>query len=102
MKTLLVLLCLAAWSSIAFAQYTGAPGQGVLNSVHDMRLISAAADAPSDRVCAFCHTPHHAYRITNPGEYYPLWSRQLDIQTFTPYASSTIHALDWAPDIAIG
>lgn len=102
MKKLLVILCLAGWSSIAFAASTGGPGEGVLNSVHDMRLLTATADAPNDRVCAFCHTPHHGYRITNPGEYYPLWSRQLDTTTFTPYASSTINALDWAPDIAIG
>ena len=53
-------------------------------------------------VCAFCHTPHHAYQGTNPTNYYPLWSRTLDVQNFTPYRSATINAIDWAADIAIG
>ena len=38
MKKLLVSVCLAAWSSIAFASFPGDPGGGVVNSVHDMRL----------------------------------------------------------------
>ena len=101
-KILLALSIVTVWSSIAFAASTGAPGEGVLNSVHDMRASAGASDAPNDRVCAFCHTPHHAYQGTDPSSYYPLWSRQLDTQSFLPYQSATINAIDWAADTAIG
>lgn len=101
-KILLTTITFFCTCPSAFAAYTGAPGEGVVNSVHDMRLLSLAAEAPNNRVCAFCHTPHHSYLPNDPSEYYPLWSRQLDTQTFIPYASSTINAIDWAPDIAIG
>jgi hypothetical protein len=92
---------IATCSALAFGG--AAPTTGVLGSVHDMRASAGAVDiGGNDRVCAFCHTPHHAYQGTNPSDYYPLWSRQLDVQSFTPYASSTINAIDWAADIAIG
>jgi hypothetical protein len=102
MKKLLLVLGLVASSAVAFA--AGEPGTGVLGSVHDMRTVTVGAVdiGGNDRVCAFCHTPHHAYLGSSPSDYYPLWSRKLDIATFTPYASSTINAIDWATDIAIG
>ena len=92
---------IATCSALAFAGQ--APTTGVLGSVHDMRASAGAVDiGGNDRVCAFCHTPHHAYQGSNPSDYYPLWSRQLDTQSFTPYASSTINAIDWNADIAVG
>lgn len=86
----------------AFVYAGVAPTTGVLNSVHDMRGPALSATESSARVCAFCHTPHHAYQGSNPSDYYPLWSRQLDAQSFIPYASSTINAIDWNADIAVG
>jgi hypothetical protein len=103
MKKILLALCLVACAAVAFA--AGEPGSGVLGSVHDMRTATGsgpASDGTNDRVCAFCHTPHHAYQGSNPSDYYPLWSRTLDTQNFTAYATSTINAIDWASDIAIG
>jgi cytochrome c553 len=103
MKKILLALSLVACAAVAFA--AGEPGTGVLGSVHDMRTATGSgpgSDGTNDRVCAFCHTPHHAYQGSDPNEYYPLWSRTLDVQNFTPYASSTINAIDWASDIAIG
>ena len=110
MKKILLAMSLVAISSVAFAA-AGDPRTGVLDSVHDMRRAANAGQyadgdglttAGNDRVCAFCHTPHHAYQGANPNDYYPLWSRTLDVQNFAPYASSTINAIDWAADIAIG
>ncbi|WP_240732079.1 hypothetical protein [Geobacter sp. FeAm09] len=47
------------------------------------------------RVCAFCHTPHHAATSTNVSDYLPLWSRATDTTVFTTaYASSTINAAE--------
>ena len=105
MKKILLALSLVALSAVAFAA-PGDPGTGVLASVHDMRTATGSGPGSdfggNDRVCAFCHTPHHAYQGSDPNEYYPLWSRTLDGENFAPYASSTINAIDWASDVAIG
>lgn len=106
-KTLLttvVMLFMVTGNAVA----ASAPGTGVLGSVHDMRVPSSSyytgATETQERVCAFCHTPHHAY-LGDPGEYFPLWARQIDTTAFTPYDSTisyTMNAGDWAGDIAIG
>jgi hypothetical protein len=103
MKKILITMGIVASAAVAFA--AGEPRTGVLGSVHDMRELTGSgpgSDGTNDRVCAFCHTPHHAYLSSNPSDYYPLWSRDLDRNNFAPYASSTINAIDWASDIAIG
>lgn len=76
-----------------------APGGGVLGSKHD---INAYADSttgvtkdPQDRVCAFCHTPHHAMDPTQApsADYLPLWSHETNNETnFNPYFSPTLQA----------
>jgi cytochrome c553 len=90
----------------AGAAYAAAgAGTGVLGSVHDMRnsaTVGATDFDGNNRVCAFCHTPHHAQTNVNADDYYPLWSRQIDTNTFDPYRSATINAVDYAADIAIG
>ncbi len=102
-KNLLVAWCLVVTTAGA-ALALGPPGSGVRGSVHDMRYSAGAVDfGGNDRVCAFCHTPHHAYLAADPNAYYPLWSRQLDTLNFDPYTSPTINAADfYTPDIAIG
>jgi predicted CXXCH cytochrome family protein len=42
-----------------------------------------------ERICIFCHTPHHANEV---GEYMPLWSRSLSSVNYTLYSSSTVQA----------
>lgn len=66
------------------------PQTGILGSSHDMNeFATGAGDAdPQGRVCAYCHTPHHA--IQNGSEYMPLWAHQLNAQSFAPYSSATI------------
>src|SRR5690242_6880248 len=41
-----------------------------------------------ERVCIFCHTPHHAN--TSPLNQTPLWSRELSSKTYDLYASSSL------------
>jgi len=63
-------------------------GVGVVSSPHN---LSTGAE---QRVCIFCHTPHHATRLSDqlyPG---PLWNRDEIVDPFyyTPYESSTLVA----------
>ena len=93
-------MVLAALSIVALAgtmAYAGAaPTTGVPGSVHDMTKYGASLgtgdpESSQGRVCAYCHTPHHA--ITAGNDYLPLWSHALPtVTTFTPYKSATIDA----------
>ncbi len=78
----------AVSSSIAIAGTT--PGSGVLGSIHDMNKYAGVTVDTQGRVCAFCHTPHHALTSTTAGDYLPLWSHTLATTTYQPYASATI------------
>jgi len=42
------------------------------------------------QICAFCHTPHKATQQAKA----PIWNRKLTGQTYTPYSSSSIDAID--------
>ena len=103
MKKFLAAFALVTLSA-GLSMAAGEPGSGVLDSVHDMRASAGAVDfGENDRVCAFCHTPHHAYQDADPNAYYPLWSRQLDTESFDSYTSPTINASDYYyADIAVG
>jgi len=101
----LSLAAIAAASTSAFADYSAA-GSGVSGSRHDINKfasenagLSVTPDS-QERVCAFCHTPHHAYAKDMTGasstgttaDYLPLWSHELTAKAYTPYASSTLQA----------
>ena len=91
-------MVLAALSIVALAgtmAFAGtAPRTGVPGSIHDMTKYGALAGTDPEqqqgRVCAYCHTPHHA--ITEGNDYLPLWSHTVTNNTFTPYATATIDA----------
>jgi len=93
MKKILAVLALAALAATAaYAAPTAAPGTGVLNSVHDMNVVDGLAKDTQGRVCAFCHTPHHAIQDASL-EYNPLWSHNLTaMAVVTPYQTSTFDA----------
>jgi hypothetical protein len=102
-KNLVVALCLAvvvaAASTTAFAanNYSIA-GSGVTDSRHDINKfatesnIANVASDSQERVCAFCHTPHHAIAGATT-DYLPLWSHELTSKNYTPYASNTLDAI---------
>jgi len=48
-----------------------------------------------ERVCIFCHTPHHAN--SSPMDQTPLWSRELSNKTYDIYASSSLRATPQQP-----
>ena len=101
-KDLLLAVAVTALSaSTAFALTP--PGGGVLGSVHDMNSVGSTVQKDTQgRVCAFCHTPHHAITAAEAGDYMPLWSHQmteLTDDTYTQYASLTYDADDLGPTV---
>lgn len=73
----------------------------IIGSPHDLSAQSPARiHATSEqRVCIFCHTPHHATKLQYTPEYPgPLWSRQENLALdYIPYESTTIAALPGQP-----
>jgi len=122
-KKLIASLLCAALGIFLFAAYAGAissgynddynaagiaagAGTGINNTVHDLRrhntflgsMYQSANQADTlDRLCIFCHAPHHTYRVTTAGAvgtgplatadatYLPLWNHTITQQVFTPY-----------------
>lgn len=68
-----------------------APGTGVPQSKHDINTLTGATQDTQGRICAFCHTPHHAIDPT-ASDYMPLWSHDLTSQVYIPYQSVTLEA----------
>ena len=92
----MVLAALSIATLAGTATYAGtAPRTGVQGSIHDMTKYGSVAggdpETTQGRVCAYCHTPHHA--ITSGNDYLPLWSHTMTTNsTFTQYDSATIDA----------
>ena len=102
-KNLLALFSLTAIiaASTATALAFTAPGLGVVGSKHDINeyakiyngVPSTISGDEQERVCAFCHTPHHALDpADNNADYLPLWSHDLTSKNYAPYASDTLNA----------
>src|SRR6266567_1240075 len=93
-KTLLTicasaLVGLSMGATVAMA-YTAAGG-GIVGSKHDMNQWVANGD-PYQRVCAYCHTPHHAIK-SDVLDYNPLWAHTLNESvTFSKYQSASLNA----------
>ena len=101
LTALLAAVALTAGSATAVLAAAEA-GSGVYQTAHDINFKVPAARDIQDRLCAFCHTPHHAYTATDPAPegpvlaasgYAPLWSHGVTTQAYTPYASVTFDAL---------
>lgn len=63
--------------------------QGILETKHNLS-VSGPGDIKAlteERVCIFCHTPHHASLDDEPG---PLWSREMSLAVYDLYASTTL------------
>jgi predicted CXXCH cytochrome family protein len=81
--------------------YTG--GTGIYNTPHDLRPGTEAgglygADDYLDRLCIWCHAPHHTLRPEDSGlpsdnTYVPLWNRGVSTQDFLPYSSGDVDAV---------
>jgi predicted CXXCH cytochrome family protein len=71
----------------------------VVNSVHNMNSVSN--DDVQMRVCAFCHTPHHALS-DNDADYNPLWSHTFTSEVYSEYQSPTLQSADDGIDVLAG
>jgi hypothetical protein len=109
MKKLMSLVCAAAvvtlYASAAIALQD--PGTGVYQSVHDLTNGPGGAGAPlsvpgfvtdpQQRLCAYCHTPHHAITTgdaaAHGADFLPLWSHDVSQVNYTPYVSATFSPL---------
>jgi hypothetical protein len=99
MKKLVTAACLTAFVAVgatAFGAFNDAR-TGVVNSVHNLNsaqeIAAGSAGDAQGRVCAFCHTPHHA--LPDPtGQEQPLWSHTYTayVNNWTPYHSPTLDA----------
>ena len=81
-----------------------APGTGIVDSKHDMRGYAEANGGARDqfeRVCAYCHTPHHAVEDLD-ADYMPLWSRTVTSEIFTEYDSVTFEGFNTLVDPVVG
>lgn len=87
-KIIMTLAMVTFGATCAFAG-VGA-GTGIQGSMHDISNVVTGSDG-QQRVCAFCHTPHHADQSGNL-DYNPLWAHAVTTNTFTPYASLTLDA----------
>lgn len=104
----IVLACVALLVfGIAVSGMAGtAPATGIKGSFHDLSTGGASAtwgDVTEqalprlDRVCIYCHTPHHAIKPTdaatlpvNPTNYVPLWNHAITTQaTWSLYSPGT-------------
>lgn len=107
-KTLIVTLALGAAmvTGVAFAALTdpndgldsdtlnrdgNKGGAGIIGSSHDLGTglgydVTGMANADArDRICIFCHTPHHSMTPAQAGGYSPLWNRQVTDRSFAVY-----------------
>lgn len=69
-----------------------AAGTGIAGSKHDMTSVALSGTTTETRICAFCHTPHHAEMFAGQ-DYMPLWSRpDMGATGFAQYDSATFDA----------
>lgn len=115
------LLLFAAYASAISSPYTGeigggltgaTAGIGINGTVHDLRRANTQVGYKSnpadslDRLCIFCHAPHHTYRLTTAGAtgtgplapanatYLPLWNHTITTQVFVPYNNGPDEPID--------
>lgn len=86
--------------SVVMADLT--PGSGIMATSHDLSSATGhgaaynaglLADAPLDRICIYCHAPHHtittAQAAANGITYYPLWNHDVTlVTTWTTYQNT--------------
>jgi hypothetical protein len=105
LTTILAAVALTAGSTVVALAATG-PGTGIYLTPHDINFkLGPAVEDVQDRLCAYCHTPHHAYTASDAGAvgtvltasgYAPLWSHGVSTQAYVPYASTTFDVLGGA------
>jgi len=110
MKKLLSVITAAAIGLSAGIVIAGStPGSGIYNTPHDLVNYNGPYKTGDvqDRICAFCHSPHHAYTQADfpMADYLPLWSHGVETQSPSPYSSASFDQYGGktaSPDALIG
>lgn len=101
-----IIVCLAIGLLLALATVAmatnQAPGTGIVGTSHDLSSATgvgdswgagSAADGTMDRICIYCHTPHHSATATDATAkgltYYPLWNHDTTVLTYATYTNGT-------------
>jgi predicted CXXCH cytochrome family protein len=100
--TVLVFLALGILAVASLAMAGLNPGTGILQTSHDLSSATGkgalydagvAADPLLDRVCIYCHSPHHTITTAEAAAeditYYPLWNHDIStVAVWTPYQNT--------------
>ena len=98
-KYVLCILAIMLVGSLAIAGQN--PGTGIKSTSHDLSRAGrgllwdapTAAEEPLDRICIYCHAPHHTItkdQATTAGlTYYPLWNHNLSSLTYDLYQNTS-------------
>ncbi len=62
---------------------------------HNLSMSGTAPIKGNLDPCLFCHAPHSGVQNSNPA----LWSQTLSVQTYAPYASTTLHNTQQQPTL---
>lgn len=92
-KQIIVSLAVAGLPLAVFHPDTAHGLGGILTTKHNLSVSGPGEikATKEDRVCIFCHTPHHASPVT------PLWSRPTSSTVYDLYQSSTLIAKPGQP-----
>jgi predicted CXXCH cytochrome family protein len=82
----------AATNNSGGSHLNNTPGSGIIGTVHDLStggVITYTPDAELDRICIWCHAPHHAMQLADSAgiDYLPLWNHGVRAQLYNGYQS---------------
>lgn len=104
MRKLISFFYILANLSATLTVFAGsAPGTGIYQSIHDLNngpdgsgvsfSVTGFVPDPEKRLCAYCHTPHHAIAFAdlaaNGADTLPLWSHAVSNVNYSPYMSAS-------------
>ncbi len=97
-----ILLCVAILLLLGLKMIAVAgidPGTGIVGTSHDLSAAAGQAhnygdtteQAGTDRICIYCHAPHHSLMPHDTIRYLPLWNHAESLHTvFTMYSNGVV------------
>ena len=101
----LVLAGTAQAQNSTTGSYNAPAGSGIVGSKHDLSVSTGVGALYGmtdtlDRICIFCHAPHHTMQLADSAgiDYLPLWNHGITTQYYNTYQSD----FGGGPDETIG
>jgi len=99
---MLLFLALGILTAVSVVMAGTTPGSGIKATSHDLSSATGhggtydagiLADAPLDRICIYCHAPHHTITTAEAAaadiSYYPLWNHAITtVVSWTTYQNT--------------